>query len=273
MLTRTHHFAIAFYNFSCVFCFKWEDQAFKVSQLLALLNILKVPVGFTTSMSFYLFWSSDTVEDPMRTLTGYSPFTVVILLALSGLLNETTIAMNIIQVRRREKIKSVMNCALSMQLRRNIRNHFEMSCWKQSIIIGFVFSLIAVLNLIGFLKLNYLPLMIYPLFLYPNLVLTSYVLFIKNCESFVSALLHQFLEEIQEIKLQKNVDANSLQLPSKHQEIFKFVEQFNRGFGAQLTIAICGTAFLFVSQVRNCRNQLAIHYKLCFRFSLASNAH
>lgn len=242
-----HRLALAFFNFSCVFCYKWENQTFKISNFLAFFNFLKIPLVHILAFVFGILWKAETVKSSIVDLERFSQFTIAMIYVLSSLLTNTTIILSLLQVCRRKSVQKLINLAVATPLEKKFLESFKRNCLEQSLPLFAAFIIVSVLNMFSFLKMNILSFALYFLFLFPNLVVIGFVLFTKVFEGYFAELLSQLLANIKRADKQKHLEQ---QLSMQYERIYNLSSNFNLNFGAQLTIAICGISSLLVSQVR-----------------------
>lgn len=260
MLNRSHprirQIALFCFNYSSILCLKYANETFKVSNIQAVLNLLKMPfVSMTVAFIYFheplrqLFYASNLVA-----LKDYSPFARISISIDIFLLNHTSYLLCILQVTRRKAIKDFVNSILEKSLEEKYFLKFRKYCIKALIVTSSLFTIYCIVQFVGAVKFSFLSIIVSFVIFFPLLVIASFAIFVKFFENFVIAIMKQFRMDLKIVSNRMLLNHNQnvedfLRLSRQHQEIYVLVERFNKHLGLQLTSIVCFFTLMIIFSV------------------------
>lgn len=241
-------FALYFYNLFSVSSLRFKNGQIQVSNLVALSNIIKLPLISIMSLVpvYYKPLRENFYEIEEKTLKNFSTFAIVSMVLTFLTLNIAEFSFCCIQVAKRHEIAVLANILNRNPLNGKFLECFKMSCRRQSLIFLFIYFAMLLSQYLSMTKISLFSLIVSIIFSYPQIVLFALVSALKIYENFVIALLHE-LENDLKVCFKVN-EMTKVQFYNRYQDIFDLVEYFNDTFAYQFTIfSIC----FFVMSVFN----------------------
>lgn len=251
-----HRIALFFFNYSSIFCFKFENKQHKISNFLTALNLLKMPLVSTTGwlIIYHRPFKQKFFIENLFAMKDFSQFARVSFVIVIAILNLTSYLLSILQMVKREEIKIFVNAAFDKSLDGKYFLKFRKNCIETVIWAVILYSINAVGQFTGNLKISILTILACIILYFPSLLISSFEVFVKIFENFVVATMKQFRKDLKNVSNRMLLNHNQsveefLRLSRKHQEIYDLVERFNKNLGLQQTLIICFLTSMMVFSV------------------------
>lgn len=254
MSNTSHRRALSFYNFSATLCLTYDNHVYKVSKLVAFLNVLKITIIILIAAPIAASLKESTLKFGFFDPANFSIVSRVTMFCAAITIHASNFVLTIMQILWRNHIKDFMNEALESTPSERYLKIFQKLCIKNSMASGILFVLSSFLQYFSSMHVSFASAVIYILMVDSVEVILSFVSFVRNFENFVAVLLEEFRNDIKNLvnfeKFQEGSDeANYRKLSEKYQKIYNLVEKFNEAVGLQLTMITCLWVVMLVLQV------------------------
>lgn len=130
-----------------------------------------------------------------------------------------------------------MNNALKICPSEIYLKNFKRRCLQNSCVIASIFIFTANAQYFGALKTSIATFFINFVFIYPDIMLFAFASYVKAAESFITAIMEEFKDDVIKIAKMKgkNVSRHCEKLSMKYKEIYDLSNQFNDTFGLTIT--------------------------------------
>lgn len=268
MSRRLHRFALCFYNFSAILCMKFDKEIVSISLWKALVNFLKI---LSMVMLTLFVFSNDSVgskilKQKLIEVENFSKLSKIVTASILSLLFLLTIALVILQISFRNRVRNLLNNAFQFPLRSYFLTELEKNCVFDIKVLTIVLLTKHIFHYYGVCKISLISFAYSFVFLYGSLVPIAFVSLANCFENFFVIALQDLQNEV------KVVSSNSCgnqdhftKLSRKHQKLYELSQQFNKAFGLQMTLFVCCMAVLTAFCVR-CSNDRII-VDVCCHFN------
>lgn len=207
------------------------------------MNLFKLPLALTVTlfMSISAEFTKEITRDEIVSLDNFSVFSIVLMVILSVLVDLSALLLCLVQWFNRREIEKILNQALrffrffdSDQVAELKNRIFKINLVLFIVSIWYISLQNSVLNVSWKAMLSGLFIM------YPFFVIINFWIFLKFSELFFISCLRNFYRKVKRLLSNQSCDLQNLEtLLVEHHEIYNLSTQFNRVFGAQITIVTC----------------------------------
>lgn len=243
-------------NYSSIFCLKFKNSVYEVSNLLALLNILKIPaiVTLTILIARYPMMRDTVTLESLVVLKNYSHFSRVSILIVVVLLYGTTFAFCCSLVMKRFEVRNFARVFSGKSIDKYFLMIYNRYCLKHSVILFILFVIIAFLSFVGSFKMSIWSVFALIAYSYPFILLFIFTSFVTNVENFIIASLEEFRDKLFKVHRSSGNSFQSyeihLNLSRNYHEIYELFIQFNNCFGPQITLVNLHLILMMIFGVR-----------------------
>lgn len=246
------HFLVLF-NFLAITCLKFsrKKRIFEISQLFSILNCLQVVqllfsaiylVGNKTFL--HLIYKVDLAH-----LGDISSVSYIILLSFTYLIQILACVVCALQFHKRKQIMDLINVCCEISIGKSLKQKFHRKLTINCLVV-FIYSINMSCLYLWFMKKSLLSVIAFYVAMYPNLVIFSFLGFIKNFEHFVCILFKDFENDLERLLEKSYFDTNLYGcLVTKYQRIVELNNKFNKYVGPQMTMAVCCLTGILICQV------------------------
>lgn len=242
MSDRSDSFFLFFYNVTAVLCLTCRNQTFKVSRYYGVLNLTLLPF---TIISFQVFifspyYNELILVDAAVDFSSYSIFSKILMVVWFQFASVTAIYICISNWRNRKKLEVLVNrlfhvyenldLSLKKSFRQKLRRSFAITLTLLVYDILFQFS---TLNFtVGTVAISFLT-------VYPNLVVLSFLSFVKHFQLLLAMSLKN-LEKRLNCCCDKSLKRNEFQrIFIDYQSVYEVCQQFKEIFEPPLSLSVC----------------------------------
>lgn len=191
----------------------------------------------------------DVYKNIIINLQGYSVFSMIILYSATHLTNLLAFSLVATQIFQREKIKNLIENVIDKLEASKFCDHLESAVFANCAILFIYFWVIYVLQVSIAMKISLVSILGGFFIIYPYFVFFGFLSIVRNFEALVAALLKDFEIKLNRTSTMKSSDDSFGKLLQEYQDIYNLSNEFNRLFGAQLTMLFCSSTLLFTFQV------------------------
>lgn len=231
-----------------------NNKQFDVSQKTAFLNFFKSPIVIltSTSLSFYLPLRYEVFSQEIVELTGYSQFSVLIMMVFVYIEQVTSLSLCYINLYKNKSVLNFANNLLNQSIGAKYKTKFIQITKKK---LGLTFLLAVVIVISQFLaamSMTFLSILFFVILIYPFLSNFGGMALMKVYETFLIALLKDFKSKLKNEMAKSELNTeNFLSLLNNYKNIYDLNEEFHKTFGTQLTILTCSITAMTTFQVDN----------------------
>lgn len=233
-------FALHFYNLFSFSSLRFENGRFRVSKIIAVSNLIKLPLcSFLSILPVYYKPLQEKLYDfAEETVRNYSTFAVVSMVLTFVSLTVAEFSFCCIQVANRHKVAHLANALVNCSMDDQSRLDFKIECRQHSLLLLFLYIAMNMSQYLSMAKMSLFSIMMSIIFSYPSIVLFAFVSAVNTFENFVIALLRKLREDLKTCV--KPSLMRKVEFYKRYQEIFDLVEFFNGTFAHQFTIfSVC----------------------------------
>lgn len=283
MSKALHRFLLGFYNFTGLLCIKHKNGSYEISHPTAFLNILKL---FSSSLFVIFILSNIDIKQKVflkyvNDLSKLSQFSKMTIQFTAFYFHYITVVLFIKQFAHRHEMKDLLNEALKCKMSEKYLRRFAKLC-QSSVKLGIFSCIVIMMKFFSLMNPSFLNFLIFFVFIFPSIFSLAIVSFVKSFENFVVVSLQKLNDELkvwtsEEGRSQFSDIEIYLRFSHQHQELFGFVNKFNKAFGMQMTTLTNSLTILtifLVSFVVNVFDQEAkcFFQRFSTRFRLSSTS-
>lgn len=249
MRKASHQFVHLFYKISGVLCVDYKNKKCSLTKLSfifgGLIQLLLI--------SIVTYFISDPIlmvnvyKNIIINLQGYSTFSMILLYSATHIMNLLAFSLVATQIFQREKIKKFIENVIDKLEASKFRDELESAVFTNCAILFIYFWVIYVLQLAVAMKVSLVSILGGFFIIYPYFVFFGFLSLVRNFEALVVTLLKDFELKLNHNSMMKSSDC--CKLLQEYQNIFSLSDEFNKLFGAQLTMLFCSVTLLFTFQV------------------------
>lgn len=252
MLKSTFRSILPVYSFLGILSIKCDGNKFTTSRFHAVFNLLKMPLVLI--FAFFLIRNEGWREEVFR--SGYdiqyrgSAFLIFIALVTSEMVQVTSLIICVIFFLRRFKITEFINRASELDIEGKYVEKLTQSWRRNFLLLNCMFWIIAIVQFVTRSQLTLFALVGFSILLHTYIVVPSILSLMKTFETFFLVCLKDFKHRLTVSMEIADFDRKAFhKLIKRYQNIFELNQEFNRLFGAQVTLMTCCVAIMTTFQV------------------------
>lgn len=249
MSLSSRKFILYSFNLSGVLNFKYKNEKFETSTSLVIYNLVQAIILVCTSV--FIFGNKTVFNQVFRSsifdLDKFSNISQTVTIISCHFVIATSVSLTLLQIYKRKTFADFLNECKTLSIYVESLAKIERKAKVYCVLLIVYFAFMIVLQDVMFLKFTLASVAFNVATSYSDVVILSFLSFIKIFESFFNALLESCHESLKlHLQTQTSISDEMLR---KCQKIYSLQRSFNDLFGVQLTILLSGNLFTLTFQV------------------------